>query len=195
MIDLRSEYLFPTARYAALRDDGSAAAARTSFFADADEAFRTGRALIAATPEGATIPEETLTRLREQRDIIVEAWEATLAASTITYINDVIQWELAIDAVGGTYDYARHAAAWSEMKAFSLAFQFNRRSPMLAAEGGTERFVTFQELLGNAPVLATATPADRTAYVADLIAARTLLATAFGFDPANVGDATGMMGW
>lgn len=195
MIDVRSEYLYPSARYAALRDDGSAATARTSFFADAHRAFRTGRAILARAPEGAALSAEDLAALTAQRDIIVDAWERALAASTITYINDVIAWTLAIDTPGATYEFLRHVGTWSEMKAFAMAFQFNRRSPMLVTAAGEERFVTLHELLGDAPVLASATPAERTAYVADLIAARTILADAFGFDPANVGDATGAMGW
>lgn len=196
-IDVRSEYLFPLARYAALREARSAAAARTPFFTDAERAFRTGRAIIAASPEGETLAPETLAALREQRDIIARAWEGALAASTISYINRVIQQTLAIDTPGMpvTYDFAAHAGAWSEMKGFALSFQFHRRSPMLVREGGEERFVTLHGLLGDRPVTAAATASERAAYVADLIAARTLIGNAFGFDPANLGDEMGRGGW
>jgi hypothetical protein len=193
MIDLTSEYLFPTARYAALREDGAADGAPAPFFTDAERAFRAGRTIIANA--GETLTEEELGDLREQRDIVVRSWEGALAASTITYLNRVIQSTLAIDAVGASYDFRAHIGAWSELKAFSLAYQFHRGSPMLVEDAGEERFVTFHALIGDAPVLSTATPAARVAYVADLIAARTLLADAYGMDPANVGDAMGTGGF
>lgn len=194
-IDITSEYLFPTARYAGLRDDGSAASARTSFLADADLAFRTGRTIIVNA--GETLTAEELEDLREQRDIIVQSWERTLAANTVSYLNRVIQHTRTIDDTdpATTYSFASHAAAWSEMKGFALAFQFHRSSPMLVEEGGEERFVTLHELLGDAPVLETATPAQRAQYVTDLLAARALLVTAYGFDAANVGGDDGTGGW
>lgn len=194
MTDLTSEYLFSTGRYAAQRDVSSGMrSAPTTFFADAERAFRTGRAIIAATPEGETIPAATLAAIQAQRDVALGAWERAIAASVVRYLNGVIQQTLAI----GTAAYAleTHVGQWTEAKAFALAFQFHRGSPMLVAEGGEERFVTLHALLGDAPVLADATEPERTAYLEDLRAARALLGAAFGFDAANLGGDDGTGGW
>jgi hypothetical protein len=190
-IDLMSEWLFPTARYAALRDNGSAAGARTSFFAAAERAFRTGRAIIAGA--GETLTPDEMAAVRAQRDIAIQNWERALAATAISYLNAVIRHTLAIGTP--SYSFAAHAGAWSEMKAFALAFQFHRRSPMLEMEGGEERFVRLHRLLRDAPALADDPPDERRAYVSDLLTARSLLGRAYGFADANLGDAMGVGGW
>jgi len=103
----------------------------------------------------------------------------------VHYINDLLQ-----DI--GTYpneDFGDVAKHWSEMKGFALAFQFNRRSPMLG------EFEALHDLLGDAPVLSSALQADIDAYTADLRTARGLLQTAYGFDAANMGDDDGLNGW
>jgi hypothetical protein len=190
-IDLMSEWLFKTARYAARRDMESAPSARTSFFADAERAFRTGRAIIARAGETLTAAE--MEALRAQREIVIQAWERALAANVVHYLNATIRQTLAIGTPD--YDFEAHAAAWSEMKVFSMAAQFHRRSPMLVTEGGEERIVTLHRLLRDAPVLADASEAERRSYVTDLLTARSLLARAYGFDAANLGDAMGRGGW
>lgn len=190
-IDLLSEFNFGASTNAAKRDQGSAASARTDFVGQADRAFRTGRALIVAA--GDEVSADELAAIRGERDLAIAAWEGALAATVIHYINDVLQ---DMGRFGGAeYVFLDHAKHWSELKGFALGFQFNPRSPLLVEEGGEERFVTLHELLGDRPVLSNADPAAIAAYRADLIAARTLVGAAYGFDSANVGDAEGNGGW
>lgn len=184
-IDLRTEYNFGASVNAGSRDHASAASARTSMVADAWLGFRTGRAII--TQAGGALTEDQMTDLRAARDMAIGAWEAALAATVVHYINDVLAIMVSTDA----YDHARfleHAKAWSEMKGFALAFQFNPRSPVTATQ-----FAELNTLLGDAPVL----PSDAGAadYRADLIAARAILGAAFAFDAANLGDDQGATGW
>ena len=64
----------------------------------------------------------------------------------------------------------------SEEELDALSLQFNRLSALSDAE-----FVELHELLGQAPGLD-----DVAAYQSDLIAARTLIGTAYGFDAGNL---------
>lgn len=101
-------------------------------------------------------------------------WEKIIAATVVHYINRTInemeQW--------GSEDYSfkQHAKYWSEMKGFALAFQF---SPV-AILSDTD-FDRFHQLVGDFPVLATAVPRAKLAYLQNLVAARELLASAYGF--------------
>jgi hypothetical protein len=184
-IDFRSEINFAFVTYLARRDSTSAATARTSFLAEVDEGFRTGRAIITAA--GGALTPEQLMQLRAQRDRVVQNWDAGMAATTIHYINRVIRMMLAM----GTpeYNFLTHAAIWSEVKVFALGMQFHRASPILA------RFDELHTLLGDRPVLASAPESERMAYLDRLRQARALVAEAYGFDAANVGDELGANGW
>ena len=180
-IDLKSEWTKGHSVNAAKRDRGANVA--TDFTQQAWDAFLTGRAIITAAD--GDLGAEDMTKLQEQRDLALDAWEKGIAATVVHYINDVLQ-----DM--GDYpseDFGELAKHWSEMKGFALAFQFNRRSPMLTD------FETFHGLLGDAPVLSNAVEADIDQYEANLRTARGMLQTAYGFDAANMGDDNGENGW
>jgi hypothetical protein len=185
-IDLTREANFGAAIYAGKRDHGSAASARTDFSGEAFDAFRRGRAIIAAA--GETLTDAEISALSVERDRVVGAWERALAASAVHYLNEVLVDMGRFDMP--EYVFADHAEHWSELKGLALAFQFNPRSPLDDA-----RFSQLHTLLGDAPVLATATPAERDAYRAKLLEARALLGTAYGFDAANLGADDGTGGW
>ena len=123
-----------------------------------------------------------------ERDRIVGAWERALAASAVHYLNEVLVDMRRFDAP--EYVFADHAAHWSELKGLALGCQFNPRSPLDGA-----RFAQLHTLLGDAPVLATATPAERDGYRTKLLEARALLGAAYGFDAANLGADDGTGGW
>lgn len=182
-IDLQSEYTFGHAAYAVKRDLGSADSAPTDFSGNAMGAFLTGRAIINAGIGGLT-PDET-EQLLEQRDIAVANWELVIGSSLIHYLNASIQHTTAIGTVG--YDFYDHAEEWSEMKGFALALQFNPRSPLTDAQ-----FAQLHDAIGNKPAL---TSGEAGAYITALLEARGIVATAYGFDPANVGDNAGLGGW
>lgn len=183
MIDLLSEYSFGHSVNAAKRDRGSNAAARTDFSGAAMTAFLTGRAIITHA-DGVLTPDE-VEDLNEQRDIAVANWELAIGSTLVHYINQTLQNTAAIGT--GTYNYYDHAKEWSEMKGFSLALQFNPRSPLTDAQ-----FAQIQAAFGDKPAL---TAGEAAAYATALRDARSILATAYGFAPENVGDADGLGGW
>ena len=177
-IDLTSEYNFGASVNAAKRDRGSAENVRTDFTAEADRAWRSGRALIAAAHDAGE--DVDVAALNEQRDIVVAIWEKAIAATAVHYINEVL---VDMDAIGTVeYSFADHAKHWSELKGFALSFQFNPRSPM-----SDSAFEAMHAAIGDAPVGASPTdPTDNTAYRAQLAEARTLIGEAYEFDEANL---------
>ncbi len=183
-IDLTSEVNWGHSQNAAKRDLGAVVA--TNFTAEAWEGFAGGRALLARV-EGEPTADQ-LAELKAYRDQAVGAWEAAIGATVVHYVNDVLRemGEL------GTPDYSfgDHAKAWSELKGFALSFQFNPRSPL-----SDDDFAELHDLLGTAPVLGDASPAELDQYRADLRAARQLVGDAFGFDAGNLGDDHGEGGW
>lgn len=182
-IDLQSEYNFSHARYLALRD--ADAVVSENFMGEAFSGLLEGRRLIASV-EGE-LSEAQLEELRGYRDQAVQAWEAGMGATVVYYLNRVLEH---MGRFGTEeYSFTAHAGHWSEMKGFALGFQFNPDSPLLA------EFGRLHELMRDAPVLETATADEVAAYRADLVEARGILAEAYGFDPANVGDADGANGW
>ncbi|MDQ8150662.1 MAG: DUF4856 domain-containing protein [Gemmatimonadota bacterium] len=183
-IDLLTEVCWGHSTNAAKRDAG--AIVPTDFTADAWAGFLGGRALLASTTTDLSADE--LASLQAFRDQAVLAWERAIAASVVHYINGVV---VQMDAMGTeTYSFDDHAKKWSEMKGFALVFQFNPRSPLT-----DEQFVALHDLLGTRPVLATAGAETISDYQADLLAARAMIGTAYGFDAANLGGDDGTGGW
>ena len=177
-VDLSAEFNFSAAVDAAKRDRDSAEDARTDFTGDADLAWRTGRAIIAAAHDAGE--EVDAAAVGVQRDIIVSSWEKVIAATAVHHINQVL---LDMDSIGtGDYDFGDHAEHWSALKGFALAFQFNPRSPMSATE-----FAAIHAAIGDAPAGASPTsPTDEMNYRAQLLDARALIGDAYDFDEANL---------
>ncbi len=180
-IDLISEINYSASVNAGKRDRGSADSAPTDFSTTTMTAFLTGRAIIAAA-DGA-LSDEQMADLVEQRDIALDGWERALAATAVHYVNDTIK-----DMNASDYNFADHAKHWGELKGFLLALQFSPHSQVSDAD-----LATAHSLVGTAPVLpGTGAEAD---YINDLIAARDILGSSYGFDAANLGDANGENGW
>jgi hypothetical protein len=180
-IDLKSEVNFGHSINAAKRDLDSADSALTDFTKTAFEAFIAGRNLIHHAGEKLTEPE--MTELVGYRDTIVDAWERVIAATVVHYINECIA-----DRGVAPLNFESHAKHWSELKGFALSLQFSPHSPL-----STEGFATLHALIADAPKL----PGQEgfRAYTADLLAARVILAEAYGFESANLGDDQGAGGW
>ena len=183
-IDLLSEMTYGHATNAAKRDLGSVSG--TDYSAVAFEAFVAGRHLLATTD--GPLDDEALDTLRHHRDQAVGAWEKAIAATVVHYINDTLQ---DMGRIGtNDYSFADHAKHWSELKGFALSLQFNPHSPLTDAE-----LQQLDRLIGDAPVLGTASTAEQAAYADDLRAARALLGEAYDFAPADLGDDDGTNGW
>lgn len=174
-IDLTAEYNFGNSTNAAKRDRGTASGSNpTDYSKTTFDAFLMARAIIVHA-EGA-LDEQHLSALKAQRNIIVEYWEKAISATVVHYINEVTA---DLDKLGtADYVFADAAKHWSELKGFALNFQFNPRSPM-----SDEQFAQLHELIGMAPAI-TADAAE--SYKANLLAARELLQTVYGFSEQNV---------
>ncbi|MFT5359094.1 MAG: hypothetical protein ACI9KE_006337 [Polyangiales bacterium] len=169
-IDLTSERFFGASLNAAKRDRGSMS--MTTMGSRAFLAFHEGRGIIAS---GDTSPEATA-RLGAMRDAAILAWEESIAATGIHYINDTIA---DMENIGGEdYSFADHAKHWSELKGFMFAPQFNPRSPLSAVD-----FAMVHTLIQDRPVLVEG---DTAAAIADFETARGLLAAAYGFESTDV---------
>ena len=180
-IDLTSEINYGASVNAAKRDRGAASDAPTDMSTETMNAFLAGRHII-ATAEGA-LSDEQLDALRAERDAALLGWEKAIAATAIHYFNDSIR-----DTNADEYSFSDHTKHWGELKGFLLSLQFNPHSPLNDAD-----LATIHGLVGTAPVF----PSDEGVgdYLADLVTARDLLAAAYGFDAANIGDENGENGW
>lgn len=179
-IDLRSEINFAASVNAAKRDRGSDDSAKTDYTKQAYDAFFNGRAIIVAADD--SLEAGDLEALSAERDKAVDAWERAIAATIVHYINEVL---VDMQAFGGDdYAFLDHAKHWSELKGFALGLQFNPRMTL-----SSEDFVQLHVLIGDKPVLSTATSGDISDYQDALEAARDLLKNGYGFADANA------LGW
>jgi len=128
---------------------------------------------------GRALTNAELTELRNYRDDAIGAWEKSISATSIHYVNDVVA-DYKASLVNGTYtrselpfyDLAKH---WGEMKGFAFAFQFNPNSPV-----DDTTFGEIHTCMGYAPELdfSGTKIAD---YIAKIEEARDLMCSAYGF--------------
>ncbi|PAY00933.1 DUF4856 domain-containing protein [Pseudoalteromonas sp. HM-SA03] len=187
-IDLLSEFNFGNSTNAAKRDRGTATGSNpTDFTAQAQLAFIEARKLIQTNigNYGAQWEDKDKARLEALRNQALLAWEKSIAATVVHYINDTISHDDGDldDIASGDFDADQFYAVakhWSEMKGFALNFQFNPFSPV-----SDTAFAEIHNLMGDKPELA----ADKVeAYKAALLEAREIIATAYDFDAENVAN-------
>jgi plastocyanin len=178
MIDFTSEFNFGHSQNAAKRDRGTASgAAPTDLSNDAMVAFIAGRKLLADTA-GTPLDASQMLELQGFRDTALMAWEKSIAATAVHYVNDTLG---DYDNFGtDTFSYSDLAKHWSELKGFVVSLQFNRRSPLT-----DEQHEQVNTLIKDAPVL---TADDLDAYKADLVTARDILRDAYEFDAENAAN-------
>ena len=177
-LDFKSEFNFGHSQNAAKRDRGTADNTNpTDLTKEAMTAFIAGRQLLSDTANiGANLDEAQMLELKGFRDTALLAWEKSIAATAIHYINDT---NGDLDTFGtDDFSYANLAKHWSELKGFVISLQFSRFSPLT-----DEQQAEVNTLIGDAPALAAD---DIEAYQAKLIQAREILGTAYGFDTENV---------
>ncbi|MBD1583615.1 DUF4856 domain-containing protein [Pseudoalteromonas sp. S16_S37] len=182
-IDLNAEYNFGNSTNAAKRDLGSNGA--TDYSKEAFDAFYAGRKLISDNA-GTELTADQLTALKGYAVAATTAWEKSISATVVHYINDSIADLEEMKA--GTYDadkFVTLAKHWSEMKGFALNLQFNPESAFnVAANAG--KFAQMHTLMGNKPVVGA--EADMTAYIAQLKQARDILQQVYNFDSEVVAN-------
>ena len=183
-IDLLSEINFGNSVNAGKRDRGSKSNANpTDFSKQAMDAFLAGRKLI-NDASGTELTDDQKTELVGYRDVALDAWERSVVATVIHYINDLRADLEPLETGSGDFNFTTAAKHFSEMKGFALGLQFNPYSPIAGSDDTKfAKFVELHELLKDAPVLDESKVAD---YRADLSAASDLLQTAYDFDADNV---------
>ena len=178
VVDLRiSDMIFGHAINAAKRDRSSETGC-VDLTRQAYDAFYMGRKVI-KDATGRALTNAELTELRNCRDDAIGAWEKSISATSIHYVNDVVA-DYKASLVNGTYtesalpfyDLAKH---WGEMKGFAFAFQFNPNSPV-----SDSTFGEIHSCMGYAPELdfSGTKIAD---YIAKIEEARDAMCSAYGF--------------
>ncbi len=189
-IDLLSEINFGNSVNAAKRvlgsaklEDGIDNSDATDYTKAAMEAFLAGRKLINDNV-GADLSPEQKEELVGYRDTALDAWERSVVATVIHYINDLRADLEPLENGEEGFDFVKAAKHFSEMKGFALGLQFNPYSPIAGEDAEKfSKFVELHRLLKDAPVLNAADVED---YRADLLSARNLLQQAYSFNENNV---------
>jgi len=185
-IDLQSEASFGAAVLAARRDSESVTP--TDLSESTFRALIEGRTLIHQYA-GQDLPPGVQSQLLVIRDVIALNWEKTIAATLVASLNRLLRhYQAFID--GSPLGFEAFAEDWSRAKGHLLALQFFPR-PQLALESQG----TLHELLGVQPAVPGATMTPLPEVMEALRQVRASLATAYGFAPANVGNADGQGGW
>ena len=134
--------------------------------------------------------------LDAQIEIAATTFEECYAATVVHYINDVIDDMASFDTMTGEFadldNFKNMAKHWAEMKGFALGLQFSPFSPFRANSTATDNLRQMLTLMGDWPVLADGTQGGVAftggvaQYETDLLAARDILETTYGFDSENV---------
>lgn len=166
LINYTSEYNFSFARLAAMRDMGSNGA--TDFTGDMFDAWLLGRAAMAVGPGEA----ESIIAARDQ---LLESWEEIVAATSIHYINKVIEHFQAFDQPA--FNLAAFRADWASMLGYSRMLGYYSAGKT----GGTAGVSTEILVLGDAPFMAPVGSAGWEDYLAALEGVRGTIGLRLGF--------------
>lgn len=168
-IDFSSEYNFPFARYAGMRDNGRS----TNFTKTIFDAFLTGRATIAG--------QGTESAVLAQQKIVRETWEKIIGATLIHYINKMVVHVDALTEDSSPENSAEMNRDWARMKALALTLQFNP-----ARKITDQNLQIVHNYLNTAPQYFPPGTAEYSAYRAALGLARTIIQNAYSFGGADV---------
>jgi len=198
-IDLTAEFNWGNSTNAAKRDRKVVEVEGKEYQTDltkvAYTAFFEGRKLLNETA-GSDLTTDQAEQLKEHAQTASLAWEQSIVATAIHYINYVLSYEddgvkYGIDEIAsGDYEaeqFKKFAKHWGEMKGFAFAMQFNPYSPFNdAAKNGPEQFKKLHELMGNQAVLKDIDGGKTVEqYKLDLIEARNILRDAYEWKDAN----------
>ncbi|GMM85205.1 DUF4856 domain-containing protein [Pseudoalteromonas sp. MTN2-4] len=182
-IDLLAEYNWGNSTNAGKRDRTDVTDLSTQAFT----AFYNGRKLLSDNA-GTALTAEQMTELEGYATEARLVWEQAIVATSIHYINDVLNNDDGDidDIASGDYTHEQFyafAKHWSEMKGFALNMQFNPVSPFVNVDRDantgsvTEQFTKLHQFMANAPVIEGADAVN--AYKDGLIEARNILRDAY----------------
>ncbi|MCT4610083.1 MAG: DUF4856 domain-containing protein [Pelagimonas sp.] len=143
MVDLKSEYVFGNAYYAA----GADKSGKTEYMNTIVGAFIEGREIITAA-KGENLTDDQRTALKAQAAIIADNWEKVLAEAAFKYAGSVYKdiakmGELEGEELNKAYrNYVKH---WGELKGFTMSLQAGKNNL-------GETAVELNKLVGFGPV-------------------------------------------
>ncbi|MBE1283368.1 MAG: DUF4856 domain-containing protein [Rhodobacteraceae bacterium] len=144
VVDLKTEYVFGPAYYAA----GADKSGKTSYMTDIMTAFIEGRKLITSA-NGEALSDEQRTQLKAHAATIEENWEKVLAEATFKYAgsvyNDITKIGEAADYDARAKAYRAYVKHWGELKGFAMALQSGKNNLGKTA-------VHLNRLIGYGPV-------------------------------------------
>jgi len=177
---LKGEYNFGLAQYASKHD---VLTGTTDLSSEIMIAFLEGRQLIQDNfGTNPVVGSGYHTELAAISDRAVKGLEKVIAISVIKYINESIDDMDAYVVGAGNNDVDDLAKHWSELKGFALGLQFSPIPTMTEAQQ-----IDLHDKIGQSPITKLENDVDgKAGYIEDLVAARTLVQTAFGFDAAAV---------
>ncbi len=144
VIDLKSEYVFGPAYYAAGADKGGTKT--TNYLPTIMQAFIDGRKVITSA-DGAALTDDQRAALKAHAATIEENWEKVLAEATFKYAGSVYKdinkmKEVGVEDEKAYRNYVKH---WGELKGFAMALQTGKSNLGATA-------VELNELIGFGPV-------------------------------------------
>ena len=144
VVDLKSEYVFGNAYYAAGADRGGL----TEYLPTIMKAFIDGRAVITAAA-GEDLSAEELAAVQGHAKVIADNWEKVLAEAIFKYAGsvykDIAKLEEAEGDEAKAKAYATYAKHWGELKGFTMAIQSGKNNLGATA-------VEMNRLVGFGPV-------------------------------------------
>ncbi len=145
VVDLKSEYVFGPAYYAAGADNSGTKT--TTYLPDIMRAFVSGRELITSAG-GEALTDAQRSELKAYAATIESNWEKVLAEATFKYAGSVYADIAALEEAEGedkAKAYRNYVKHWGELKGFAMALQTGRNNL-------GETAVELNNLIGFGPV-------------------------------------------
>lgn len=149
LVDLKSEYNFGHAYYAASFDKGG----KTNYFKTITQAFVDGRKII-SNAKGENLSDAERAQLVALADVIAQNWEKVIAEAVFKYAGsvykdvEILKAEIA-EGKDPAKTFAKYGKHWGELKGFALALQVGKRNL-------GETAARLNSLVGYGPVLLNA---------------------------------------
>jgi hypothetical protein len=144
VVDMKSEYTFAHAYYAASFDKGG----KTNYLETITKAFIHGREIIASA-NGRNLNFDERTKLLAHRDTILDNWEKVIAESVFKYAGSVYKDMSKLEDDNSEKNFSNYAKHWGELKGFALALQCGKNNL-------GETAVKLNRMMGHGPVLMNA---------------------------------------
>ena len=116
-----------------------------------------------------------------QRQVAAYGMEKVIASTVVHYINDTLS-DMSKNG-GADENKVNHNKHWAEMKAYTMALQYNPLGQIMTAD-----LEQLHRLMGDAPVYDSPGSEAYDAKVAQLNNAKTIMQGIYGFSAANMAN-------